>query len=53
MVWRMRLDVEDDRDHPRSRLRAWGAVAVTVLLVSLWIIAVTILAVWLAGVVTR
>jgi hypothetical protein len=49
MGWKMRLDVEDDRDEPPSKWRLRMSIATVIGLASLWIVGVSVLAAWLAG----
>jgi hypothetical protein len=53
--WKMRLDIEDDRpDGERPSLwRRRLALASLIGLASLWVVAIAVLAAWLAGVVVR
>lgn len=51
--WRLRVDVQDDDhgDRPTS-WRTRAAVVVLLLAVSVWVVVLTVLAVWLAAVIT-
>jgi flagellar basal body-associated protein FliL len=49
MGWRMRLDLEGD-DEPR---RGRSTVVLIVVLATVWVVAVTVLAVWASRLVVR